>query len=312
MKLMDKDSQIESLDLDAGASAVADVSVSNSALDRRNFFRKAGMFGFGAAVSALALKGTPAMAQNNIYQTEDTFAELVTAFLIAEDLATTFYYNGLIGGVIQDPNLAGPGGSATDITSGGNAGNVNYLQAALFQEIEHANLFRGLLTGSSAEAATDPYTTFYFPAGTFATLTPFLTILNALENAFIGAYINLVQELSYKALAAAAGTLTGGDTKYSAKEYQYFALVAGAILGVESEHRVLGRVIGNNNPANNYNFERTDGLTSIYNGPNSAVVALTPFLSASASFSEAHTLAPALANYRIVTQGVTVGGSLPQ
>ena len=67
-----------------------------------------------------------------------------------------------------------------------------------------------------------------------------------------------------------------------------------------------------NNPANNYNFERTDGLTSIYNGPDSAVVALTPFLSSSASFSEAHTLVPATANYRIVTKGVTVGGSLPQ
>lgn len=312
MKLMDKDSHIESLDLDAGASAVADTSLANSALNRRNFFRKAGMFGLGTAVSALALKGTPASAQDNPFQIQDTITELFTAFLIAEDLAATFYYNGLIGGVIQDPNLAGPGGTATNVTSGGNAGNVNYLQAALIQEIEHCNLFRGLLTGSPTGAASDPYTTFYFPAGTFATLAPFLSILNALEDAFIGAYVNLVQEASYKALAAAAGTLTGADAKYSAKEYQYFALVAGAILGVESEHRVLGRVIGNMNPANNYNFERTDGLTSIFNGPNSAVVALMPFLAPSDSFSEAHTLAPALANYRIVTQGVTVGGPLPQ
>ena len=312
MKLMDKDSQIENQDMDAGASEVAIASAPNATLDRRKFFRKAGMFGFGAAVSALALKGTPARAQNNTYQTQDTIAELFTAFLIAEDLASTFYYNGLIGGVIQDPNLAGPGGSATNITSSGNAGNVNYLQAALLEEIEHANLFRDLLTASPYGSASDPYTTFYFPAGTFATLAGFLPILNALENAFIGAYIVLVQELAYKASAAAAGTLTGGDAKYTAKEYQYFALLAGSILGVESEHRVLGRVIGNNNPANNYNYERTDGLTSIYNGPDSAVVALTPFLASSSSFSEAHTLAPALANYRIVTQGVSVGGPLPQ
>ena len=312
MKLMDKDSRIESLDLDAGASAVADASLANSTLDRRNFFRKAGMFGLGAAVSGLALKGTPAKAQNNPYQIQDTIEELFTAFLIAEDLAATFYYNGLIGGVIQDPNLAGPGGTATNVSVGGQADNVNYLQAALIQEIEHSNLFRALLTGSATGAASDPYTTFYFPAGTFATLTPFLSILNALENAFIGAYMNLVQEASYKAAAAAAGTLTGADAKYSAKEYQYFALVAGSILGVEAEHRVLGRDIGGMDPADNYNFERTDGLTSIFNGPNSAVVALMPFLAPSANFSEAHTLAPALANYRIVTQGVTVGGPLPK
>jgi hypothetical protein len=316
MKLMDKDSQIENLNIneDANLSSMQGAmpnSMRDSILDRRNFFRKAGMFGFGAAVSALALKGTPAKAQANNYQSADTFGEMVTAFLIAEDLATTFYYAGLTGGVITDPNLAGPGGTATKVSASGNVGNVNYLQAALFQEIEHANVFRGLLTGSTTGASSDPVTTFYFPAGTFATLNGFLPILNALENAFIGAYINLVQELTYKATQAQAGTLTGTDAKYSAKEYQYFALVAGAILGVESEHRVLGRVIGNNNPANNYNFERTDGLTSIYNGPNSAVVALTPFLSSNGAFTEPHMLAPALANYRIVTQGVTVGGPLP-
>jgi hypothetical protein len=315
MKLMEKDSQIENLNLVADANLIQDAmpkSMADSMLDRRKFFRKAGMFGFGAAVSALALKGTPAKAQANSYQTQDTMAELITAFLIAEDLATTFYYNGLVGGVIQDPNLAGPGGTATMVSSAGNPGNVAYLQAALIEEIEHANLFRDLLTSSPYGAASDPYTTFYFPAGTFATLTPFLTILNALENAFIGAYMNLVQELTYKATAAAAGTLTGGDAKYTAKQYQYYALIAGSILGVESEHRVLGRVIGNMNPANNLNYEQTDGLTSIYNGPNSAVVALTPFLAESSSFSEAHTLAPAVANYGIVTSGVTVGGPLPQ
>lgn len=311
MKLMEKDSQIESFDLDAGASAVADVSAPNLTLDRRNFFRKAGIFGLSAAASAFALKGTPAQAQNNAYQTEDTVTELITAFLIAEDLATTFYYNGLVGGVIQDPALAGPGGTATKVSAGGQQDNVNYLQAAFGQELEHANLLRGLLKGAGAKASDDPYTTFYFPAGTFDTLTPFLSILNALEDAFIGAYIVLVQELCYKAAAAAAGTLTGIDAQYSAKEYQYFALVAGAILGVEAEHRVLGRDIGNMNPADNYNYEQTDGLKSIYNGPNSAVVALSPFLAPSDTYSEAHTLAPAIVNYLIVTQGVKVGGPLP-
>jgi len=301
MKIMDIDSKIAS-----GIAAVA-----NSRVDRRRFFRQAGMFGFGAAVSGLALSGKPAQAQANTYQVSDTTAELFTAFLIAEDLATTFYYNGLTGGVITDPNLAGPGGSATKITPSGNVGNVNYLQAALVQEIGHANLFRQYLTGYAGGQANDPYQNFYFPAGTFDTLTPFLAILNALENAFIGAYLNLIEEFAYKSTAASAGLLTGADAKYSAQEYGAFAGVASSILGVESEHRVLGRVIGNENPANNLVYEQTDGLTAIFHGPGSALDALLPFLSPSADFSVQTSLATAIANYRKVTLDIGTSGGAP-
>jgi hypothetical protein len=62
-------------------------------------------------------------------------------------------------------------------------------------------------------------------------------------------------------------------------DLEYYAQVTAAILGIESEHRVLGRVISNTNPANQLNYEQTDGLTSVYNGADSAVAALTPFLS---------------------------------
>jgi len=253
-------------------------SISQTRLDRRKFFRQAGYFGLGAAASGLALTATPAGAQANTYQISDTTVEILTAFLIAEDLASTFYYNGLVGAVIQDMNLAGPGGSATHVSSQGNAGNVDYLRAALYQEVEHANLFRGLLTGQPNITTTDPHQTFYFPAGTFDTLSNFLGVLDSLENAFIGAYINVIQEFSFKAAQSAAGKLTGPDTKYSAKTYEYFAKFASAIMGVECEHRVLGRVIGNENPANNVTTENLSGVQSIYNGPSSAVVALTPFL----------------------------------
>jgi Ferritin-like domain len=255
--------------------------LSGSQVDRRKFFRQAGMFGFGAAVSGMMLSGTEAKAQANGDQTLDSTDQLFTAFLIAEDLATTFYYNGLIGGVIQDSNLAGPGGTATNVSSGGNAGNVDYLRAALGQEIEHGAQFRYYLTGSEGGFQNDPYQTFYFPAGTFDTLAPFLGILNALENAFIGAYMTVIQEFSYKATLAASGSLKGADAKYSAKQYELFAKLASTILGVEAEHRVLGRVIGNVNPANNLLFEQTDGLQAIFHGPYSAVLALTPFLTPS-------------------------------
>jgi hypothetical protein len=286
MKTTDLESQID--------------TISQARLDRRKFFRQAGYFGLGAAASGLALTSAPARAQSNPSQTKDTTAEILTAFLIAEGLASTFYYNGLVGAVVQDVNLAGPGGSAINVTSQGNAGNVDYLRAALYQEVEHAQLFRTLLfPGKYNQTTLDPYQTFYFPAGTFDTLKSFLGILDALENAFIGAYITLVQEFAVKAALSATGKLTGPDAAYSTQEYEFFAKAAASIMGVECEHRVLGRVIGNENPANNCTYEQLDGLQSIYNGPHSAVVALTPFLTSTTgpgyslqtAYSRAHLIA---------------------
>jgi hypothetical protein len=268
-------------------------------LNRRTFFRQAGYFGLGAAVSGLALaNGTPADAQANTYQTKDTTAQMFTAFLIAEDLASVFYYNGLTGAVIKDPSLAGPGGSPNRVSPSGDAGNVMYLQAALGQEISHANTFRTYLTGTSNGSAQDPYQTFYFPTGTFDNLTNFLAILDALENAFIGAYLCLVQEMAYKATLAATGKLLAADKQLTAQHYILYSKVAASILGVECEHRVIGRDIGGHTPINNLIAEATDGITSIYNGPNSAVVALTPFLTPSTG--PGYSLQTTLANHRNV------------
>jgi hypothetical protein len=75
---------------------------------------------------------------------------------------------------------------------------------------------------------------------------------------------------------------------YTPAQLVSFAKVAASILGIESEHRALGRSIGGSDfastiPANNLNYESTDGLTSVYNGANSAVAALTPFVTAGAT-----------------------------
>ncbi|MGH9611954.1 MAG: hypothetical protein ACRD4P_02620, partial [Bryobacteraceae bacterium] len=224
------------------------------------------------------------------------------------DLATTFYYNGLIGGVIQDPALAGPGGSATNVTSAGNLGNVNYLQAALSAEIEHATLLRSLLA-LGPDASTDPVQTFYFPKGSFDTLDAFTALLDALENAFIGAYTLAVRSFAHMASITSKGPAVFGykGKAFSADQFEYFAEVAATIQGVESEHRVLGRVISNTNPANNLYYEQTDGLTSVYNGNKSAVVALTPFLTASTG--PAYSFATAIANEATVSIPGT--GGLP-
>ncbi len=269
--------------------------------------RNAGMFGLGAASltfgSPLALadeRETAAEQQQEHAQSKDSVAQIFTAALIAEDLATTFYFNALCGNVIQDPNLAGPGGSATHVSSGGNFGNVAYIRAALTEEIAHANLFRSLL--GIAQPAKDPAQTFYFPAGSFDTLAGFTGLLDALENAFIGAYLNAIQEFASKAAFRKCGIYHHEDEKYKAEDLAYFAKVAASIMGVEAEHRVLGRVISNTNPANNVDYEQTDGLNAVYNGPKSAVVALTPFLTPSTG--PGYSLATALANQGSVSQPV--------
>jgi hypothetical protein len=79
----------------------------------------------------------------------------------------------------------------------------------------------------------------------------------------------------------------------------YFAKVSATIMGIECEHRVLGRVISNSNPANDLAYEQTDGLNAVYNGPNSAVAALTPFLTPSTG--PGYSLATALANQSSVS-----------
>jgi hypothetical protein len=74
---------------------------------------------------------------------------------------------------------------------------------------------------------------------------------------------------------------------------QHFAQVAGSILGVEAEHRAPGGVILNQNQPNNLYYEQSDGLLSVYDGPSSAVAALSPFLTPATG--SAYSLATALA-----------------
>lgn len=270
-------------------------------MKRRAFVNKAGLFGLGAAAVTLlgqlplrarGLENEGSGGQDNL--SGDTAQEVFTAALIAEDLATTFYYNGLIGPVIMDPNLAGTGGTAAKIAPNGNLGNVDYVRAALSEEIAHADLLRGLIGGS--DSSGDPVQTFYFPNGSFDTLAPFTGLLDALEKAFIGAYLNAILEFSEMAADTKSGVATQLNPQgqpYTSGELEYYAEVAGSIMGIESEHRVLGRVISNTNPANQLKYESTDGLKSVYNGKSSAVVALTPFLTGGSGYT-AYSLQTAL------------------
>ena len=222
-----------------------------SALGRRALLKNIGIGGLSAAALATFSGAVKLSAQSAA--TQDSVAQIVTAALVAEDLATTFYYNGLVGHVIEDPSLAGSGGGissdGTPRVTNGNAGNVIYIQAALSEEVNHANLLRSLLGGKNA--SSDPYQTFYFPTSTFADIGAFLATLDALENAFIGAYLNAIREFSMLAAQASANP---GSQPYTADQLTYFAVVAASIMGVECEHRTLGRVISGSDPANNRNY----------------------------------------------------------
>lgn len=273
-------------------------------LNRRTFLRGIALSGLGIAAGACA--GTAAPPPHSGARTErsagaaggagadpaagssagagtagavpaDTVQQIFTAALIAEDLATTFYYNGLVGRVIQDPALAGPEGTATGVF--GSEGNVGYLRGALAQEIAHADLLRSL-TGR-ADAAADPVQAFYFPAGTFDDLDAFLTILDGLESAFIGAYLGAIRELTRMASGLgpeAAVQRDAAGTPYTRAQLAAFVEAAAVILGTETEHRALGRVIARAIPANNLCFEQRSGIRMVWTGAASAVAALGHFV----------------------------------
>ncbi len=281
----------------------ASVQGVQSPMDRRRFLGKAGMVGLGAVGFGFAA-ASPAVAQTGTASTEDSVIEIVSTLLIAEDLATTFYYNVLVGQVIQVPQLAGSGGTALNPSSGGIGGNVKYMRSAFYEEATHASLLRGLVG-----AAPDNSLTFYFPEGTFDTLLSFADTLATLENAFIGAYLNAIQLFAQKAAAAAqGGSYTDVDgTTYSAAALLYAARLAASIMGVECEHRILGRVISDMEPGDNVLYEQTDGLTSVFSGSASALHALTPFLTASTGPGYAFSTARA----NLGALGLVVNGQLP-
>jgi hypothetical protein len=274
---------------------------------RRTFFKSLGKISLGAAAGGLAISNLAPLLDAQTVVAQDQANQILLAALVAEGLAITFYANGLLGGMIQDPSLAGPGGTALKPNASGSPGDISYFRAALSQEISHANLLRAV-GNFGASAASDPYQTFYFPVGTFDTLPAFIGILQALENAFIGAYLTAVREFSALAVQTASSVPDGPfGGPYSSAQLQYFAQVCASIMGIEAEHRVLGRDILGGVQANNLYYEQAAGLLTVYNGPNSAVAALTPFLTPSTGPSYSY----AAALTQATTLGLASTGSAP-
>ncbi|MFZ4507639.1 MAG: ferritin-like domain-containing protein [Fimbriimonas sp.] len=142
------------------------------------------------------------------------------------------------------------------------AANQGYIRAARDEEKFHYDLLRNATGGADAQL------NYYFPTNMFSNIGVTINTLTTLEDAFIAAYLVGVKDLSTPDLR----------------------VLAAKIMGIESDHRTLARLIGDDlglttitglsgspepvDPPNNNVYERTYGLTTI----SQVVSALGPFL----------------------------------
>ena len=135
------------------------------------------------------------------------------------------------------------------------------------------------LLEESVTKQPSPYTTFFYPPKMFSDTQTTLNVLVTLEDAFIAAYLVGVRDFSTRDLR----------------------VTAARIMGIESDHRTLARIIGPDvsamdggpiemitglsgmpesvDPPNNNGYERTACWTKI----SQAVAALTPFVDMTAA-----------------------------
>jgi hypothetical protein len=148
------------------------------------------------------------------------------------------------------------------------ADDQGYFKAARAEEMSH------YLLEKSVTRKPTPVTTFYYPPRMFGDAQTTLNVLVTLEDAFIAAYLV-------------------GVRKFSSPDLR---VTAARIMGIESDHRTLARVVAPNvaaqdggpiekvtgiqgkaesvDPPNDNGYERTLGWTKI----SKAVDALTPFI----------------------------------
>jgi hypothetical protein len=153
------------------------------------------------------------------------------------------------------------------------ADDQRYLVSARQEEMSH------YLLEQSATGSPSPYTTFYYPHHMFRRAQVTLNTLVTLEDAFIAAYLVGVRQFSTADLR----------------------VTAARIMGIESDHRTLARVVAPGvaaqdggpietltgaqgvaesvDPPNNNGYERTLGWTQI----GQAVDALLPFVDKNAA-----------------------------
>ena len=242
----------------------------SSSLDRRAFLRSTGTSTVGLASlavlgSGLVAPGAKLLAQNKDNNGQDKkqadgrfhLTREDIDILVAAEIAEALAVTTYTGIINNAPFFT----RLEDDDQG-------YLRAARDEEMSHYLLEQG------ATGQPTPFTTFYYPPNMFDSAQVTLDTLVTLEDAFIAAYLVGVRDFSNPDLR----------------------VTAARIMGIESDHRTLARVIGPGvaamdggpietitgiqgvaesvDPPNNNGYERTLLLTDI----SQAVSALLPFV----------------------------------
>lgn len=240
------------------STAVMDTGVTEqSGVDRRGFLRRASLAGAGSfAFGSLLTVASAQEKQEDHDNDHDDLRKGDRDILIAAEIAEAL-------AVTTYTNIINNAPFFTRLASD----DQGYLQAARQEEMSH------YLLEQSVTGEATPFTSFFYPKNMFDDAQTTLNVLVTLEDAFIAAYLVGVRNFSTANLR----------------------VTAARIMGIESDHRTLARVLAPGvaaadggpiesvtgaqgvpesvDPPNNNGYERTLCWTRI----EQAVQALTPF-----------------------------------
>ncbi len=240
-----------------------------SAFSRRSFFKRAAVVGGTSLIAAGGVATLASAVTKPILAASSSGAPSLTGaqrvdrqILIAAEIAEAL-------AVTTYSNIINIAPFFTRLESD----DQGYLKAALQEEMSH------YLLEESVTLQNTPFKSFFYPVNMFADAQTTLNTLVTLEDAFIAAYLVGVRDFSTSQLR----------------------VTAARIMGIESDHRTLARVVGPGvaaqdggpietitgiqgvaesvDPPNNNGYERTLCLTHI----DQAVAALLPFVDINAA-----------------------------
>jgi hypothetical protein len=242
------------------ASDPSRIAPAPSAISRRSFFKHAALAGATGAIALSPFAQTASALNHDDHDDNRRNHRLDKGdrdILIAAEIAEAL-------AVTTYSNIINTAPFFTNLASD----DQGYLEAALQEEMSHY-----LLEESVTDQPT-PFTAFFYPPNMFADAQTTLNTLVTLEDAFIAAYLVGVRNF------------TTPDLR----------VTAARIMGIESDHRTLARVVGPGvdpvnggpienitgiqgvaesvDPPNNNGYERTLCWTKI----DQAVNALLPFV----------------------------------